>query len=62
MKISAWAHDGKGRVDVISDEVKQIWLKVKPWMVEHYTIALYRLDDMGVEKINCKSNSNHTGA
>jgi hypothetical protein len=44
-KITAWMHDGEGRVDIISDTVKEIWLKVKPYMVEHYTIPLFKLSD-----------------
>lgn len=48
----AWMHDTDGRVDVIHDKVKQLWLKVGqptgfyrekvPCKVEHYTIPLYR--------------------
>lgn len=47
----AWMHDTEGRVDVIHDEVKALWLKVGqpngfyrekvPCKVEHYTIPLY---------------------
>lgn len=40
-------HDGENRVDCISDEVKSLWLKVKPHMVEHYTIPLCKLSDIG---------------
>lgn len=36
----AWMHSSPGRVDVISDEVKRLWLNVNPRHVERYTIPL----------------------
>ena len=37
--ITAWQHN-KFPCRVISDEVKNLWLKVNPNYVEHYTIPL----------------------
>lgn len=38
---TAWLHDSDGRIDVIPNELKNIWLNVRPSQVEHYTIPLY---------------------
>jgi hypothetical protein len=38
----AWAHNKDGRVDVIHDRVKQLWIDSgAPQQVEYYTIPLY---------------------
>lgn len=37
----AWAHDTKGYAYVISDAVRQLWLKAKPKHVKHYTVPLF---------------------
>lgn len=38
---TAWLHESDGRIDVIPNELKDIWLKVRPSQVEHYTVPLY---------------------
>ncbi len=38
----AWLHDERPDSDAITDTVKRLWLRVRPAMVEHYTIPLYR--------------------
>lgn len=37
----AWMHNDPKRRDIIHEDVKQLWLKVRPQQVEHYTIPLY---------------------
>lgn len=38
----AWLHDHAKRYDIIHDEVKALWLNIRPELVEHYTIPLYK--------------------
>jgi hypothetical protein len=37
----AWMHDKETRVDIAHASVKDLWMKVSPKRVEHYTIPLY---------------------
>ena len=38
----AWLHDHPGRFEVIHDDVKDLWLRIRPEQVKNYTIPLYR--------------------
>jgi hypothetical protein len=45
LKQVAWQHDGQGRIDVLHDKARQLWIDArKAHKVAHYTIPLYRLD------------------
>lgn len=42
----AWLHNDPDRIDVCHDEAKKVWMTVRPTHVEHYTIPLFRNDDI----------------
>ena len=53
----AWRHasmersiGAAGMHDIISDEVKALWLKANPRQVEHYTVPLYDADALAAQR------------
>ena len=57
----AWMHDQGGRVDVIHEKVKELWLRMGqpkgfyrekvPCKVEHYTVPLYALTAVSAARV-----------
>ena len=49
LKTVAWMHDGKTRVDIAHEKVKDLWMHARPSQMTHYTIPLVLLSDAQAE-------------